>query len=403
VVRACAIIRLVLSRRFWLPLLAAIAMACNGPAPPPQELSDEEVARLLALGYLDEVPGDAQEEGGAVVHDEALVQPGYTLYVVRALCEARLIDLQGQIVHSWRQKGDCGYWSNAELFENHEMGVTAKDGWLRWYDWEGRLMWEEHNSAHHDQEIAPDGRIALLIGLQRDIDALSRWRPVRDNYVTLLDRDTHEIVERISLYDTLSQNTVGFSFLDRRAILPLRWLDVFHANSVEFVHAPPGADTSRGSPYEAGNVLVSVRNQDSAVIINIPRKELVWAWGQGQLSGPHDASMLADGQVMIFDNGVKNRRSRVLVVDPRTHRITWLYDADGDKSFYTRGRGSAQRLPNGNTLIASSDQGWVFEVTDDGEIVWEYRNPKDERGKRPTIVRAKRYDTEWIEARLLRE
>ena len=38
---------------------------------------------------------------------------------------------------------------------------------------------------------------------------------------------------------------------------------------------------------------------------------------------------------------------------------------------------SAQRLPNGNTLICEADLGRVFEVTyDDLETVWEYINPR---------------------------
>jgi hypothetical protein len=34
-----------------------------------------------------------------------------------------------------------------------------------------------------------------------------------------------------------------------------------------------------------------------------------------------------------------------------------------------------QRLPNGNTLITESDNGRVFEVTRDGEVVWEFFMP----------------------------
>src|SRR5262245_65643091 len=37
--------------------------------------------------------------------------------------------------------------------------------------------------------------------------------------------------------------------------------------------------------------------------------------------------------------------------------------------------GCAQRLPNGNTLITESSFGRFFEVTKEGEIVWEYVNP----------------------------
>ena len=34
-----------------------------------------------------------------------------------------------------------------------------------------------------------------------------------------------------------------------------------------------------------------------------------------------------------------------------------------------------QRLPNGNTLICSAQQGTIFEVTPAGKTVWKYVNP----------------------------
>ena len=36
---------------------------------------------------------------------------------------------------------------------------------------------------------------------------------------------------------------------------------------------------------------------------------------------------------------------------------------------------SSQRLPNGNTLICSAQQGMFLEVTSDKDIVWRYDNP----------------------------
>ena len=36
--------------------------------------------------------------------------------------------------------------------------------------------------------------------------------------------------------------------------------------------------------------------------------------------------------------------------------------------------GTTQRLDNGNTLITESDFGRAFEVTSDGDIVWEFFN-----------------------------
>jgi hypothetical protein len=34
-----------------------------------------------------------------------------------------------------------------------------------------------------------------------------------------------------------------------------------------------------------------------------------------------------------------------------------------------------QRLPNGNTLVCSGAPGRVFEVSPDGELVWDWRSP----------------------------
>jgi hypothetical protein len=44
-------------------------------------------------------------------------------------------------------------------------------------------------------------------------------------------------------------------------------------------------------------------------------------------------------------------------------------------------------MANGNTLITESDAARVFEVTAEGQIVWEYVNPSVD-GVRPTLVKA---------------
>ncbi|NNF76231.1 MAG: hypothetical protein HKN00_13685 [Flavobacteriaceae bacterium] len=53
----------------------------------------------------------------------------------------------------------------------------------------------------------------------------------------------------------------------------------------------------------------------------------------------------------------------------------WTYMAPDKYSFYSAFVSGAQRLPNGNTLICSGAKGRFFEVTTEGEIVWEYWNP----------------------------
>ncbi len=106
---------------------------------------------------------------------------------------------------------------------------------------------------------------------------------------------------------------------------------------------------------------------------------------------------------MIFDNGLKRSWSRVVELDPLARKIVWEYHAPTASDFFSLRKGSSQRLPNGNTLVADSDSGEAFEVTPTGDVVWRYRNPHtNEEGQRATIVRVKRYSHQWLKERLQR-
>jgi len=53
----------------------------------------------------------------------------------------------------------------------------------------------------------------------------------------------------------------------------------------------------------------------------------------------------------------------------------WKYIAPDTLSFYGSFISGAQRMKNGNTFINEGPKGRFFEVTPEGEIVWEYLNP----------------------------
>jgi hypothetical protein len=53
----------------------------------------------------------------------------------------------------------------------------------------------------------------------------------------------------------------------------------------------------------------------------------------------------------------------------------WTYQEAILPNFYSPRNSNAQRLPNGNTLINESSFGRFFEVSPEGEVVWEYVNP----------------------------
>ena len=158
-----------------------------------------------------------------------------------------------------------------------------------------------------------------------------------------------------------------------------------------------------GEAVIAGNelVLVSTRYQDRVYLIDWTARKIAWSWGRGEISGPHDATLLDNGNVLLFDNGLERDWSRVLEVDPRTNEIVWSFGAQGEGAFHTEARGGSQRLPNGNTLIANSNSGHAFEVTPEGDVVWEFWNPRfNDEGHRAILVRMKRYPVELVAALL---
>ncbi len=98
-------------------------------------------------------------------------------------------------------------------------------------------------------------------------------------------------------------------------------------------------------------------------------------------------------------NIVTRMRSRVLEINPVTFEKVWEYSIAGLPGFffYSTFVSSAQRLPNGNTLITEGVVGRVFEVTPENEIVWEYLNPHfTEEGAPNLVYRAYRVPYEWV-------
>ncbi len=125
---------------------------------------------------------------------------------------------------------------------------------------------------------------------------------------------------------------------------------------------------------------------------------ILWSWGPGILDWPHMPTMLQNGHILVYDNGAHRTYSRVLELDPVSREIVWEYRADPPEAFYSQTRGSSQRLANGNTLICESERGRVFEVTPEGEVVWEFYNPDLRKGKRRLIYRMERIPPEEVES-----
>jgi len=141
--------------------------------------------------------------------------------------------------------------------------------------------------------------------------------------------------------------------------------------------------------------------------------DILYRWGNPQVydhGGPEDQTLFGqhnptwipdgypgEGNILVFNNGKSELGRGYSTVDelvPPTDgngnyvrtpgeafgptAAVWTYDPT--ESFFAQFISGAQRLPNGNTLVCSGPQGRFFEVSHEGEILWEYINPVTSTG-----------------------
>ncbi len=92
----------------------------------------------------------------------------------------------------------------------------------------------------------------------------------------------------------------------------------------------------------------------------------------GQFVNPPDAGYTIEGSP---DPNLMKENKKV------SKQIVWKYSSKNNTSFYSTIGSSAQRLPNGNTLVCAMNDGHIFEVhPSDTSVVWEYTNPMTRDG-----------------------
>ncbi len=335
-----------------------------------------------------------ERRGGVTIYKPERCYRGYTLYSSRQTEVANLVDMEGNVVHQWAYPQ--GYtWHYAELLNNGHLGAIIKEeegkveGMLIELDWESNLVRKMSVPAHHDFERLDNGNTMVLCREYVVNDAIYPGSVKSDYYVELTPDDEVAWEWHADRYALKLKEFVDIQF-------PRRDRDWAHTNTVEVLPDNPlGREDAR---FRKGNVLFSMRNVDTIGVIDKETKEVVWAWGPGILDKQHMPTILNNGNLLVYDNGTARRYTRILELNPKTEEIVWEYKANPPESFFSPTRGSNQRLPNGNTFIADSDNGRLFEVTPDGETVWEFLNPDlTKAGRRMPLYRSIRYSHECIE------
>jgi hypothetical protein len=208
--------------------------------------------------------------------------------------------------------------------------------------------------------------------------------------------------------------------------------DWMHINSISTLGPNKWYDAG-DERFHPDNIIWDGRETNITAIIDRKSGKIVWQLGpdfsatealrnMGQQVGQHNAHLIprglpGEGNILVFDNGgqagygaptpgaptgkgnAQRDFSRIIEYDPTTLEVVWQYPPrrPGAGSFYSSFMSSAQRLPNGNTLITEGSDGLIFEVTAEHEIVWEYLSPYSFRKRKTNqIYRAYRVPYEWV-------
>ena len=214
--------------------------------------------------------------------------------------------------------------------------------------------------------------------------------------------------------------------------------DWMHINSMSVLGPNKWYDQG-DERFHPDNIIWDAREANIMAIISKETGKIVWSIGPdftktkelrriGQIIGQHHCHMIpkglpGEGNILIFDNGgwagygVPDRMSkdgtkvdlrdysRVVEINPVTLEVVWelkgrdLHEGMNgmceDTAFYSQLVSSAQRMPNGNTVITEGSFARIFEVTPEKEVVWEFKSPFEHEGA-AMFYRAYRYPYEYV-------
>ncbi len=299
---------------------------------------------------------------------------------------------------------------------------------------QGNVIWEWCFFDHVVQDIDPaKPTYGIIANTPGKIDLNIRGNPVKSDWMHCNSLDYNQDLDLIVVNSVHGEFYVidhGSTFIPNDPV-----------NSIALAAGPAGDFLYRfGDPakYDQGDPPSVLDNWEKATA------------GNKQLGGSHDIQWIRPGlqgagNFLVFCNGQNlfelSAQSYIIEINPYLNssgvntghfvnppdagynivnspdtnlmkekknvskQIVWRFSSKNNTSFYSTIGSGAQRLPNGNTLVCSMNDGHFFEVAPaDTSIVWEYINPMTRNGIKtiktdnyPTyngVFRAYRYATD---------
>jgi hypothetical protein len=325
--------------------------------------------------------GIAVAQGFSSVDVRILKNPAPGLYMMCTASPDSLafLDHGGQWQSRFRARGGTN-------FERHPDGTfTAFDADFVHKRWDADLRLIDTIAAigfstdFHDVKVLSNGNYMVLGYDTRTIDMsvlVSGGRPDARVIGAVLQEVTPS---GIVVFEWKSLDYIPPTDATQNIQLTQPTIDYIHPNSFWM-------DTD-------GNILLSCRHLDEVLKINRSTGAIMWRMGGSRSKGnqfrfvndtidgffgfshQHTVERLSDGNILLFDNGNlrQNPWSRAVIYkideQAKTATRTWQYRRPAD--VFTRSKGSATRLDNGNILIGwgTNDAGLLLsEVGPNGTL-----------------------------------
>ncbi len=399
----------------------------------------------------------AQNTVGLLSYNPSQAFDGYNLIYPHNQPNVYLIDMCGEIVHTWEGDPDTRPGNMVYLLDDGRIvkslrpaSIAGNPIWaggggatIEIRDWDNNLEWsytlnDAQKRLHHDFTIIEKNGIFSIAMIAWELKTEQEaWEAGRDTTTTAQDKmwpdhiieiepATNQIIWEWHAWDHLVQdidaNRDNFgSVSDNPQKIDINYdfgdghPDWMHANALDWDHindlliltvprfnevwiidhtttTAQAAGSTGGSGLHGGDLLYRWGNPLAYKSGTVEDQKLFY---------PHDGHFINEflppfdpnfNKIGVFNNRVGEDFSTINILDADFDMYKFSYPFDGttfgpsnfdytgvhpiDSSLmHSTGLSSFQMLPNGNRLVDVGRYGYLFEMTPEDEIVWEYKVP----------------------------
>lgn len=353
-------------------------------------------------------------------------QQAYTMFSPLGNTATLLIDDAGNEVHRWNSNYNPAL--SVYLLESGELlrtgAITIKPttfegqvggsgGIIEMLDWNGNVTWSktlatETYLSHHDVEVLPNGNILAVVWEAKTAQEAKELGRTRINGDSLWADAIYEIcrasvnnnctdgeiVWRWSTWDHViqdSDSSITATYVNNISDYPdkvdLNYFanpssDWTHINSVDY---NPSTEEILVSVHGFNEYwVIKHDNNSQGILRRVGNPKAYGGTGEQILFGQHDARWIdkgtpGAGNILVFNNGNGRTNGDYSSVDEfcdtdscKLGELISSYSEGVGGNFYADHISGAERLPNGNTLVCEGTEGRLFEVSEKGDVIWEY-------------------------------